>query len=151
MVEKETKKVPIERIHPNSWNPFSMKPQLFEALVKHIQKEGLMGSTYVRPCECPKIEGSHFEIIDGENRWMAAKDRRINLSEMECLVGAKSDVDARLETINFNLEHGEIVREKFEAPNPRNRSNVEPVQERDRRIDVRNAGGAHHEDCSSRY
>lgn len=109
------KKVPVEQIHVNSWNPFSMRPELFEALVKHIKKEGLIGNVIVRPCSCSQIEGSHYEIIDGENRFQAAQDRRIALKEIDCLIEDKNDVEARLETINFNLEHGEIVKEKFDS------------------------------------
>ncbi len=113
--ESEVIKVPSDRIHPNSWNPFSMKPEPFEALVKHVQKEGLLGQIVVRPCQCSRIEGVHYEIIDGENRWMVAQDRRVDIKEMVCLVEDKDDIEARLETINFNLEHGEIVQEKFQA------------------------------------
>ncbi len=74
-----------------------------------------MGQIIVRPCECSKIEGSHFEIIDGENRWMAAQDRRIDLAELDCLVENKDDIEARIETINYNQERGEVVREKLDA------------------------------------
>jgi len=115
MVEKSVIKIPVDKIHPNSWNPFSMKPELFEALVRHIQKEELLGHIIVRPCDCPQIQGSHYEVIDGEHRLIAVQDRRVDLKEIPCLVEDKDDVEARLETLNFNLEHGEVVPEKFEA------------------------------------
>lgn len=109
------KKVPIELIHPNPWNPFSMRPELFEALVRHIEREGMFGQIVVRRCPCLQIKESHYEIIDGENRFFAAQDRRIDLQEINCLIVEKDDVEARLETINYNLEHGELIPEKFDA------------------------------------
>ena len=105
--------ITVDKIHPNTWNPNSMKPEIFEALVEDIRRSGFLGAILVRPCGCPNMEGKHYEIVDGEHRWLASQDRRLDLKEIPCYVVERDDVSARIETVTRNREHGELVREKL--------------------------------------
>lgn len=105
--------IPVEKIHPNVWNPNSMRPEVFDALVQDLASHGFLGPILVRNCACTNVPGDHFEIIDGEHRWLACQDRRVNLAEVPCYVVERDDVAARIETVTRNREHGEFVREKL--------------------------------------
>ncbi|MCS4537585.1 MAG: ParB/RepB/Spo0J family partition protein [Thaumarchaeota archaeon] len=105
--------VSIERIHPNTWNPNSMKPEIFDALVQDIKQNGFLGAILVRTCLCKNVDGHHYEIIDGEHRWLACQDRRLDMKEIQCYVVERDDISARIETVTRNREHGELVKEKF--------------------------------------
>lgn len=103
----------VEKIHPNAWNPNSMNPEIFDALVQDIKQNGFLGAILVRKCQCKNVNGEHFEIIDGEHRWLACQDRRLDMKEVPCYVVERDDIRARIETVTRNREHGELVREKF--------------------------------------
>jgi ParB-like chromosome segregation protein Spo0J len=105
--------VAIERIHPNAWNPNSMKPEIFDALVQDIKQNSFLGAILVRKCLCNNVDGNHYEVIDGEHRWLACQDRRLDLKDIPCYIVDRDDVSARIETVTRNREHGEIVKEKF--------------------------------------
>ena len=61
----ESKNVPIDSIHPNSWNPNVMKGSVYEFLKRSIKDLG-----FVQPVLVTR-DGT---IIDGEHRWKAAKE-----------------------------------------------------------------------------
>ncbi|MBI2184984.1 MAG: ParB N-terminal domain-containing protein [Thaumarchaeota archaeon] len=105
--------IAVDRIHANSWNPNSMKPEIFEALVEDIKRNGFLGAILVRNCSCRNFDSEHFEIVDGEHRWLASQDRRIDLHKIPCYIVERDDISARVETVTRNREHGDFVREKL--------------------------------------
>ena len=101
-----------DRVHPNSWNPFSMSLERFQGLLLDIKEKGQRYPIEVRPCNCGTPEEQHHEITDGESRWLVAQQLR--RTEIECYIKELSDVEARLETNNLNHLRGDIVPERFE-------------------------------------
>lgn len=65
------KKVSIEKVVPNGWNPKEKDTAEYQKVRDSIQKKGLLGYVLVR--EHPHTPG-YFEIIDGEQRYTAAKE-----------------------------------------------------------------------------
>lgn len=63
--------VPIDEVRPNPWNPKDKDTKSFADVKASIQENGLRGFIVVRD---NPIEGSPFEIIDGEQRWRACKE-----------------------------------------------------------------------------
>jgi len=114
MESSKYQEVETERLHPNSWNPFSMKPETLEELVQDVLQRGIQYPITVRPCKCEMIPGGHYEIIDGEHRYIAATDRRIDSKSITCKIEEKDDIEARLETINLNRLRGDRIQERFE-------------------------------------
>lgn len=106
--------IETEKLHPNSWNPFSMKPETLEELVQDVIQRGIQYPITVRACGCEMVAGDHFEIIDGEHRYLAATDRRVDQKKISCKIEEKDDIAARLETINLNRLRGDRVPERFE-------------------------------------
>jgi hypothetical protein len=107
-------KIETEKIHPNSWNPFSMSPQQLDNLVQDIRRSGVEHPISVRACGCDLIPGQHYEIVDGEQRFTAATDRRLDFQELECSVLELDDVQARIRTVNLNMLKGEVIPERFQ-------------------------------------
>ena len=64
---KKLKRVSLEEVRPNTWNPKPKGTQDYEKVKKSIQNKGLRGFIVVR-------ENDGFEIIDGEQRWTACKE-----------------------------------------------------------------------------
>ncbi len=70
---KRLQQVPIMVVRPNTWNPKARDTEEFKKIKKGIQEKGLRLPIPVRQ----KREGeSLFEIIDGEQRFRAAKELR---------------------------------------------------------------------------
>lgn len=65
------KKVSIDKIVPNTWNPKEKKSKEYEKVKESIFQKGLRGFIAVR--KHPE-EAGKYEILDGEQRWTAAKD-----------------------------------------------------------------------------
>lgn len=63
--------VPIDQVRPNSWNPKDKDTKSFADVKASIAENGLRGFIVVRD---NPIEGSPYEIIDGEQRWRACKE-----------------------------------------------------------------------------
>lgn len=61
------KKIPIELIRPNPWNPQRMDQETFEKEKRSIRDHGFIMPIVVRT----KDDGKVFEIIDGEHRFKA--------------------------------------------------------------------------------
>lgn len=97
--------VDVDKIHPNDYNPNEMDSALFDSLVEAIHLDGKMNQpVLVRPHA--KLEGE-FTIVDGENRYMAAK-----LADMEKIVVVVVDYDdnmAKLRTLSYNAIKGQNV------------------------------------------
>ena len=98
----ESKVVPIDSIHPNTWNPNVMKGSVYEFLKKSIKKVG-----FVQPI----LVTNEYMIIDGEHRWRALKD--IGATEVEIKVLKISESEAKQQTINFNLTKGVLDSSKL--------------------------------------
>lgn len=85
-------------LHPNAWNPNVMSQEDYDKALESIDRFGFVDPITVR--EGP--EG--FEIIDGENRWRAARDKK--LPTVPIIVLDVSDDDARALTIVLNELRG---------------------------------------------
>lgn len=86
--------VPIELVHPNSWNPKDKNTPEFEKVKRSLAFKGLRLPIVVRNSE----KKGHFEIIDGEQRHRAA----LELGYRQIIIyneGDLSDKEARELTI----------------------------------------------------
>src|SRR5438045_6741 len=72
--------VPVDAIEPNPWNPNAMDKAMFEKELASIRKYGFVDPLTVR--EVDFIGHRHYEIIDGEHRWKAAK--QLGYAELPC-------------------------------------------------------------------
>lgn len=92
--------VPIDRIAPNEWNPNRMDEEMFQKAVASIREFGFVDPVTVRHL------GDLFEIIDGEHRWVAAKQE--GLTEIPVIdVGVIEDDVAQQLTIVLNETRGQ--------------------------------------------
>jgi ParB/RepB/Spo0J family partition protein len=95
----------IADIKPNDWNPNHMDTFMREKLVNAIKKDGFILPIIVRPS--PE-EGAKWEIVDGEHRWLTARDE-LKMAQVPILnLGAISDAAAKEITIKANTLHGEF-------------------------------------------
>lgn len=60
--------VPVDKIRPNAWNPNVQDEATFRRELASIRRFGFVDPIIVR------VDGSTYEIIDGEHRWKAAKE-----------------------------------------------------------------------------
>jgi len=60
--------VDIEKVEPNSWNPKDIDTAEYQKVVSSLRKNGLRQPIVVREVD------SHYEIIDGEQRWRGWKE-----------------------------------------------------------------------------
>ena len=98
----ESKRVPIDSIKPNSYNPNVIKGSVYDFLKRSIKKVG-----FVQPI----VVTSDGVIIDGEHRWKACKDN--GETEIEVKVLAISESEAKAATINFNMTKGVLDADKL--------------------------------------
>jgi hypothetical protein len=92
--------VPIERIHPNRWNPNVQPAWIYQKELKSIKKFG-----FVDPLTVREIGVADFEIIDGEHRWKGAKE--LGWTELPCWnLGLVDDADAEELTVVLNETRG---------------------------------------------
>lgn len=68
---KKIKKVDINLVVPNTWNPKDKKTKEYDKVKESIFQKGLRGFIAVR--NHPTEEGK-YEILDGEQRWTAASE-----------------------------------------------------------------------------
>ena len=86
-VAVEVDKAPIGFFEPNPWNPNSMGPFEYGKLLESIERFGFTDPITVR------VKGGKFQVIDGEHRLRAAKDK--GLTDVPYLsVGEVSDEEA---------------------------------------------------------
>lgn len=95
--------VPIETLHPNTWNPNVVPDETKRALRENIDRAGFNQPILVRPH--PQVDG-HYEIVDGEHRWRAAKDRGDDA--VPVVVRQFSEAEAKAQTIAMNRLRGEM-------------------------------------------
>ena len=65
------KKISIDNLRPNTWNPKDPDAPEFEKIKESIRINGLTQPVFVRQ---NKNDESDYEILDGENRYRAAKE-----------------------------------------------------------------------------
>lgn len=97
----ETLTVPINKIHPNPWNPRKQDDFTYRKLVDSIKKHGYIGSAVVR-----SKGKDEYEIINGEHRWQGCKELGYTEMKIESL-GDIDDNTAKLLTITLNNLEGE--------------------------------------------
>lgn len=88
--------VDIDKVRPNSWNPKDKNTKELEAIERGIDAKGLLEPIVVR-------ENKGYEIIDGEQRWTAMKNRgakKIAIYNM----GVVDDDTAKELTIEYQLQ-----------------------------------------------
>lgn len=94
--EKAIKRVPIDDVRPNSWNPKEKNHKKVEDIKKSIEMHG-----FKQPLQVRSNDG--YEIIDGEQRWTAMKE----LGATEIFIydnGTVSDEDAKNETLWWQVQ-----------------------------------------------
>lgn len=90
--EENLLKVDIDKVHPNSWNPKEPNTKEYENIKKSLEINGYAQPILVRE------DGDSFEIIDGQHRFLAAKE--LGYSEIYIYnAGQISDEDAKSMTI----------------------------------------------------
>jgi ParB/RepB/Spo0J family partition protein len=99
-----------DAIVPNNWNPNEMDADQYEKAVTSIRTFGFVVPIVVRPR--PDHPGQ-YEIIDGENRWQAAKDE--GLAEVPISYTHFNDSDSQQLTIILNEVHGQPNPQKLGA------------------------------------
>lgn len=126
ITQGELMDVDVEQIEPNLYNPNEMGDKAFEKLKEEYERVGYLQPVLVRPMPCRKVlenleegekytdkieetdrcgeckgcESDSFEIVDGEHRWRAAKQK--GLGKIKCVVKEMSDEDVRITTLNMN-------------------------------------------------
>jgi len=103
--------ISVADIQPNDYNPNVVPEKIMGHLNRNIKKEGIKAPLLVRPPDRTTPEEKDltipYIIVDGEHRWINAKD--LGLSEVPCDV--KKDMtrkEAMVETINMNRLRGEF-------------------------------------------
>jgi ParB/RepB/Spo0J family partition protein len=95
--------IPVERLHPNPWNPNRVPPQMYAKLRAYIEREGLVEPLVVRPAEQP----GHYQILGGEHRARIAKE--LGMTHVPCAVVDLDDRRAKILTVNLNELKGQSV------------------------------------------
>lgn len=96
----EIKKVSVNSVFPNKWNPNIQNDNIYKTLVKSIKELGFIVPVLVR-----EIEVDTYEIIDGEHKWKAANE--LGYTEiMVASMGKIEDSTAQLLTISMNNIRG---------------------------------------------
>ena len=98
--EKNVKKVLIDKVHPNPWNPKQKNHKKVQDIEETIKLHGFKQPVQVRTH--PTIKGE-YEIIDGEQRWTAMK----NLGATHVYIydnGKVSDEAAKNETLWWQVQ-----------------------------------------------
>lgn len=100
--------VQTDLVEPNDWNPNEMDADQYAKAVTSIQTFGFVVPIVVRP---HPTKDDRYQIIDGENRWLAAKDER--LDEIPVSFTTFSDSDSQQLTIILNEVHGQANPQKL--------------------------------------
>ena len=94
--------VATEQLAPNPWNPNQMDPEMYRKAVTSIQKFGFVDPITVRALVNADTD---YQIIDGENRWLAAAD--LHLAKVPIInLGIVEDHIAQQLTIVLNETRG---------------------------------------------
>lgn len=94
--------IALDRLQPGRYQPRKQfSSQALEELAQSIITQGLIEPLVVRA-----ISPKHYEIIAGERRWRAAI--LAGLTEVPCLIGDYSDVQAAALTLVENIQRQEL-------------------------------------------
>lgn len=99
--------VDVDLVEPNPWNPNEMDRDMFLKELRSIQKHG-----FVDPVTVRELRADRFQIIDGENRWKAAKQLGFTQISVNNL-GLVDDDDAQELTIILNETRGSPSRARL--------------------------------------
>lgn len=102
--------LPIEQVHPNPWNPNQVDPKMMRKLRRQIERNGFDDPIICRPH--PELPGE-WQIVDGFHRWTILKE--MGATHIPATVGAYTDQQAKLKTINANYMRGNAVPIKLAA------------------------------------
>ena len=102
-VTDRTEMLPIDSLHPNSWNRKTFSPDGLTELTASIRANGILEALVVRPI--PNTP-DHFEICSGNRRWLAA--RQAGLKEIPCRIQALSDIQVQATNLVANIQREEI-------------------------------------------
>ena len=91
-------KVSVEKLRENRYNPNEMPEEVFDKLKQEYERVGYLQPVLVRPVEEDGEE--RYEIVDGEHRWRAARQKGVE--EINVVVKEMSDEDAKATTLNMN-------------------------------------------------
>lgn len=105
MKTANVKKVPIELVQPNDYNPNVMPEDLFNALAEDLSQEELDQPVVVR-----EVDGKYV-IVDGEHRYRASKAG--GYSEILVSIRDMTDNEAKIATVRRNTIHGTLDPIKF--------------------------------------
>lgn len=95
--------VPIERVHPNEYNPNRQSERVYEAERQSIRRYGFLVPVLVRTH--PELE-NEWLIVDGEHRWRGAGDE--GYLELPIIpIDGLTEADAKKLTIVLNETKGE--------------------------------------------
>jgi len=94
----EIKKIDINQLKPNTWNPNKIDNGKLRCLRDKITKDG-----YLQPILVRKKE-NYYEIIDGYHRWLCCKEA--GYTEIECVIVDVNDRNAKLLTLAMNNLRG---------------------------------------------
>lgn len=109
------KVIKVSRIHPNKWNPNRMAPFSMDKLRENIRTFGFIDPVLVRSGnEHGPFDHGGYEIIDGEQRFTAAKAEKLKKVKVTD-IGHLSDESAKVLTINFNDLRGKHDRDAVAA------------------------------------
>jgi ParB/RepB/Spo0J family partition protein len=93
--------VSTDDLRPNPWNPNRMDEDMFEKAVTSIREFG-----FVDPITTRTISDGEYEIVDGEHRWVAAKQEGLtNIPIVD--LGQIPDEIAQQLTIVLNETRGQ--------------------------------------------
>ena len=98
---EDIKKIPINSIKRNDYNPNEMPEEIFESLKHGIKKEG-----FITPV---LVQKNTNIIIDGEHRWMAAK--ALGMKEVLAQYIDVDDDMAKQLTVAMNQRKGNFNKE----------------------------------------
>jgi ParB-like nuclease family protein len=99
--------VGVDQLKPNSWNANQMSRERYRKELASIRRWGLVSPIIVRT-----VPGGALEIIDGEHRWLGAKE--LGLKEVPIWdIGRIADPEAKQLSIVLNELRGEPDPEKL--------------------------------------
>jgi len=104
------KRVPIDWVFPNLYNPNIQTKEMFEKGKKSVEELGFLMPVLVREKEIRDEQGNLvgdelYEIIDGEHRWRYCKELNYKEIDIESM-GKISDQVAKFLTIQLNNLRG---------------------------------------------
>lgn len=104
--------IPLDKIHPNDFNPNEQSDETFNQLHEEIMEDGFDHPLNVCPCSCDKISGPHYVIIGGEHRYRVLKLE--DTEEAPCVINESWDeLQQKFKTVRRNLLTGHLNTRKF--------------------------------------